>query len=431
MRDAISAATATAATAIDNTWNSNARIFLPLSTQPPDHLGFANVSGFYGPGAWTGWFLTIAASWLHLFRARDGGGGTETNLWTFLALLNWAAVDLIRHGHKLYTLDQRSLLPGEHKELRTTGWMKEAASTGAALNVVFWGSWHAFAQLLVSAALVWYGRRKIRARAFVLCFGAVLPFVSLLVVTYYLAVAGGSEEAFDVLPALYWEGMRVYTMNGVFPVSHSGSFFFVCCLGAAGCLLLVTLGIASNSKFLYRYWALILKSIGYYRPGWRKVFIALYLVCYIAMIPFLRYNACRIVFFIVYSPLSLPMTMGSLIIMIAVFAVQYSTGYIWGAYITGSINRDNSCFYMPCSSQSIGELDQAFALFIGLLLFLGIEIGLPAYERLNKEREKRRYFETEMEMRLESARMHQQGQQDQQDQQGQQGQQDQRGQQGV
>src|SRR2546429_5716717 len=41
-------------------------IYLAVSATPPDPLGIANVSGFYGPGAWPTWFLSVCGSWLHL-----------------------------------------------------------------------------------------------------------------------------------------------------------------------------------------------------------------------------------------------------------------------------------------------------------------------------------------------------------------------------
>jgi len=49
---------------------------------------------------------------------------------------------------------------------------------------------------------------------------------------------------------------------------------------------------------------------------------------------------------------------------------------------SGSIESSDSCFFMPCAPQSISETDQAGALFIGLFLFLAVEIVIPLYKIL-------------------------------------------------
>jgi hypothetical protein len=63
-------------------------------------------------------------------------------------------------------------------------------------------------------------------------------------------------------------------------------------------------------------------------------------------------------------------------------------------YITGPLFlrfvHSESCFFMPCAPQSISETDQAGALFIGLFLFIGVEVAFPLYARL-----KRRYADYE------------------------------------
>lgn len=37
-------------------------LHLSTTSTLPDSLGIAKVNGFYGPGAWSGWFLTIVSS---------------------------------------------------------------------------------------------------------------------------------------------------------------------------------------------------------------------------------------------------------------------------------------------------------------------------------------------------------------------------------
>src|SRR5690349_14987992 len=43
-------------------------LYLPVTASPPDRLGIAQVSGFYGPGAWAAWFLTGVAAWWRILR---------------------------------------------------------------------------------------------------------------------------------------------------------------------------------------------------------------------------------------------------------------------------------------------------------------------------------------------------------------------------
>jgi hypothetical protein len=64
-------------------------LHLPVTAAPPDPLGIANVSGFYGPGSWAAWFLTGAASWLRIVRRDERN--FDLNTWLFFAGTNWAA----------------------------------------------------------------------------------------------------------------------------------------------------------------------------------------------------------------------------------------------------------------------------------------------------------------------------------------------------
>ncbi|KAH6677738.1 hypothetical protein B0J14DRAFT_636387 [Halenospora varia] len=119
---------------------------LSLSKSPPDLLGFSEVSGLYGPGTWAAWFLVIVASWLHLlYLLAEIEIKLDINMWAYLLGLNWAAVDLIRHS--------RHLSSQYYAGIGSEQWSKEAASVGAALTMVFWGSCGALAQLL----LCWSG----------------------------------------------------------------------------------------------------------------------------------------------------------------------------------------------------------------------------------------------------------------------------------
>jgi hypothetical protein len=55
------------------------------------------VSGFYGPGAWSAWFLILVTSWVATIR---GDYSHNIHHIGYLLYTNWAAVDLIRQATK-------------------------------------------------------------------------------------------------------------------------------------------------------------------------------------------------------------------------------------------------------------------------------------------------------------------------------------------
>jgi hypothetical protein len=93
---------------------------LPLSSEYPDPLGLSEVSGFYGPGTWAVWTITVFASWLGLL---SGGAdkGFDANTWTYLLGLQWAAIDLIRQVKKLNMLYGEPVAAGGEQT-----WLREA-----------------------------------------------------------------------------------------------------------------------------------------------------------------------------------------------------------------------------------------------------------------------------------------------------------------
>ena len=86
-----------------STGNTSTTVFLylPLSTDAPDLLGFASVNGFYGPGSWAAFFLAICASWISLIFQSTSG---VVSLCAYLLALNAVAVDHLRHLHALTRL---------------------------------------------------------------------------------------------------------------------------------------------------------------------------------------------------------------------------------------------------------------------------------------------------------------------------------------
>lgn len=141
---------------------------LQLNTTAPDPIGFGSVSGFYGPGAWAGRFLTLCTSWIRLRSAE----GFDSSAWLYVLGMSWTALDLLKH---LYAL--RSLWKAGNET-----WMKEAATVGAAFTVCYWGLAHAFLQVCI-----WYrlDKRKTQ-RGLTLIFGSALPAFSLATVGWTL-----------------------------------------------------------------------------------------------------------------------------------------------------------------------------------------------------------------------------------------------------
>ena len=64
------------------------------------------VSGFYGPGAWAAWIITMFASWIPLLQADYTH---NLHFIGYAMYTNWAAIDLIRHGIPAPPLDQHDL----------------------------------------------------------------------------------------------------------------------------------------------------------------------------------------------------------------------------------------------------------------------------------------------------------------------------------
>jgi hypothetical protein len=93
---------------------------------------------------------------------------------------------------------------------------------------------------------------------------------------------------------------------------------------------------------------------------------------------------------------------GSIELIVIVF--YYSAAYFVLAYFRVGSSPSKSCFFMPCSPQSIREEDQLWALFAGLFSFMVCEIIGPGYKSAKDVRKKRRVFVQEVEARLRESR---------------------------
>jgi len=59
-----------------------------------------------------------------------------------------------------------------------------------------------------------------------------------------------------------------------------------------------------------------------------------------------------------------------------------ATFYVFKGYLLSGPVHSESCFFMPCAPQSISDTDQAGALFLGIALFIGVEVSPPLYGML-------------------------------------------------
>ena len=308
-------------------------------------LGMNKVSGFYGPGAWAGWFLTVIASWIHLLK-RGPGSWSDPTAWTYILGINLAAVDLI--------CQFRFLPESRVKEATGSQSWNRAGEVGAATVMIHWGLFHMVFQSYVLLGL--YIDDIIRAPATVIAIGIVLPTCALF--TEFWLTAG-----IDV-PALFWASARnevtkeqpywmaIAALSGAAIVPAGASFFWL-------------RGIEETVPTLAH-------SVGQYSPWLRKT---------IQKTTNLAVN----------TAIGVSMLAGS-----AAFAVHQlnfflcipfpAMRYVWEAYIVRRASSSRSCYFMPCAPQSISDLDQLTPLFVGLFLLVVTEIAPLLHEALLKRK---------------------------------------------
>ncbi|OCK82609.1 hypothetical protein K432DRAFT_215740 [Lepidopterella palustris CBS 459.81] len=354
----ISSASTAIGTSTTTTTPSTTPLFLSISSTPPDLLGMSQVNGIYGPGSWAGWYITIVASWFRL--SVDPKGKLDPNTWTYLLGINWAAFDLLRHVHKFRQGGQ-----DVNKELGTIG---------AAFTVLWWGSLHAFAQLWLAAYL------ESVQRGITLCFGLLMPVITLSVEIFSLGSLFADETSSISVPALYYRGMSVtdqYTI--VFAACLTGGW-----ISSIAVLFLLTIiigVIARYSKALTEILEFLGDAVQPVVTWYGAIsFLSLIIIGNISPLIHLVPRWLIIV-------LALP-----LLVLVYLFyplwaifmLVIHSTVYGWNILRYHGSIVSQSCFFMPCSPQSIFEWDQAFALFLGIFLFVGME-ALPHIRKKWKE----------------------------------------------
>ena len=332
-------------------------LHLPVTPESPDILGIADVSGFYGPGTWAGWFITILAAWWRIIRVSHEK--FDPNTWLFLLCTNWAAVDLWRGLFAVRHFSRNSLTFEEDLN-------KKMGKLGAALNVTFWGAFHAALQFCVTNTR--FKDPAIRVhRLRTLALGVILPLLAL--------IASLSLPSTDNLPALYTQGKdlndRWMTMNSV----------AISAIEALPIPLWLFHQIVKSELSIDI--ALFIRQVVSRRILWQM--ITLYLCVSIALIPVAFILALTKVDFWWVGLLPFFSCAVHVWITLPPFYLEWmAIGHICDAYIFRSSKASESCFFMPCAPQTMKDEDQLFALFAAVFAFVMCEILPVVLEQLKK-----------------------------------------------
>ncbi|OCL10279.1 hypothetical protein AOQ84DRAFT_994 [Glonium stellatum] len=338
---------------------------LSVTSAPPDPLGISRVSGFYGPGAWAGWFLTLAASWIGL--ASHPRTKFDLNTWLFLLGVAWASADLIHLCYSLGTLTAS----GASSEVLDA----ERGSIGAAYTVVFWGYAHALLQLIICSQFEHLPIQRLRT----ITIGLLLPFISLMFMANFIPDYR--------VPALYWHGM-----SGCGHFTYNLILFYFIALKPVGNLLFLYSLMPHCTLRRQPGQTTTTISITYPPIPRRTVKIGMFTV---------KVPGIKVIGFPAYErgspgvPVSVPIRgcfvcvwwSGSIFFLLSIPFI--SVCYIFKAYFRLGSSPSQSCFFMPCAPQSISDSDQAYALLGGLVTFL-FEIVPALLRYIKRKLEERR-----------------------------------------
>jgi hypothetical protein len=370
----------TTTTANSESTPSNPPIFLQVTTSGSDPLGMNQVSGFYGPGAWSAWILTIIGAWWTLFRARSKR--FDLNTWLFLFVLNWVAIDIFRG---LHSMGQVSTTDRNHARK----FDKHLGSYGAALNMLFWGCFHGLLQLATTYTFIYRGHASQRLRT--LAIGLPLPLIA-------LACSSGlffllPDSRLSKIPALYWKGMRQETHDFI--------------LTTASCTVLLVLPgilVLYRTKLLpgpfyrtLRYVVSFNQTKG--KRFWIVVLVlsifALYMSIFgIAVTDNEGWFWGMVPSFILMSPLLFLLSFPVLWLGTVLISATHYVLTGLGSHVS------ESCFFMPCSPQSMKDEDQIYALLAGIFAFVGLEVIPFFHAKLRKRWLEDRQFESQVEAGL-------------------------------
>lgn len=374
---------------------------LPLYNADPDVLGFAKVSGFYGPGAWAAWFLATCSSWYSLL---SDGEGTLTRLCFYLIPLNAVSVDYLRHLARLKSL-QASADPA---------WMYEAAPMGAAYNVIWWGLCGSLAQLLFTLY------RRSGSSYCGTSLTRFFPSLILAITSIIPAIAAGGvaftidEETRAHIPALYWKGMHridggTYVRTGIDYMSMEAIYITSPLVGLWHILAYSLYGLGSTMSYLQQRPLFLLDWFHWTQPSgfarWPPMSPALLPSSAVGMITLASFvvapatfvlwviwhsaagNAPLWILGLAVLPLLWYILIGLALFTLPVMTILYfgfTVRYIVTAYLIHPSIHKESCFFMPCAPQSVGDIDQLMSLVMGIFTVLVVDVIIP-YRRKRKE----------------------------------------------
>lgn len=140
----------------------------PATERDTSDLGL--VSGFYGPGTYTGWLLALTSSWLTLSLGRESSGTAE--LLPHLLYVNCAAIDTLRRLIEFQRSKSGPLNPFI-----------------AAFGVTTWGLMHNHVQIYVCREL---SNRAAYRRIIYLVLGSIIPQAASIsmIVGFFLSMEG-------------------------------------------------------------------------------------------------------------------------------------------------------------------------------------------------------------------------------------------------
>jgi hypothetical protein len=330
-------------------------LYLPLDdASEDDPIGFNNVNGFYGPGAWFAWASLICTTYYRLFK--PGRSGTDSNTSMFILTLNYAAVDMILH---IRAMDNS-------KTSGSVEWMKEGACIGAALLIVWWGTFHAIVQSLYEILALKSAPQNAprnAQRLYLQLFGMLLPLISLTVFSFYCAspdLLWNDDHIAHKIPAFYWSGMAAESHdNSMIIISFTGPLFLLALLVGVGYEIWSSLPDESTFKVGVAGFSLLILNL----------WLCNVLVGSLILIVLAHTGHTDYILYLAFTipPVTVIGT-GCALWFQVLFIIGGPVAYIITAYLAQRIAWSQKCFFMPCAPQSILELDQACAFTGGILL---------------------------------------------------------------
>ncbi|KAF2821923.1 hypothetical protein CC86DRAFT_410323 [Ophiobolus disseminans] len=298
------------------------------TTIPPIPI---EVSGFYGPGAWAAWFITLFASWIPLIQ---DDYTHNLHFISYALYTNWAAMDALRQLSKRLGLatgydGYRALLTS--REATAFEWLAGRPMSEMAVWVLVTRQASTDEQRAdYLAAARSYREWEASSSGFtaaraVLSLGLLLAVAQLLVCWWKVKKHAGSQ----VEDSIRRRGFVI--LVGMF---------------APSLIAPIELMLPEKPEVIFGVSLLFLSRL--------KSFSNSTLVLYIPN-PFPRFSGS--------------ITFAYVLVLIGSAIIVFSELLL---LLHGEVNR--ACYLMPCTSVSIRELDQSFALFAALF-FLVYEYG--------------------------------------------------------